>query len=180
MPPPERQLVVGLVGAPHGVRGELRVKSYTADPLAIGDYGPLYLPDGRPLDLVDGRALKDDMLVLQFRDITDRNSAQTLTGKPLVVDRKNLPETDGDDEFYHADLIGVAVEDEDGQPIGWVHEIHNYGAGDLLVITPDRGGGTLLVPFSKEAVPVLDIKSGRIGIVRAFLAGPEKPVEPET
>lgn len=180
MPPPERQLVVGLIGAPHGVRGQLRVKSYTADPLAISDYGPLYLPDGRALDIVDGRPLKDDMLVLQFRDITDRNSAQALTGKIIVVDRNNLPESEDEEEFYHADLIGLGVEDEAGLPVGTVHEIHNYGAGDLLVITPTAGGGTLLVPFSKEAVPVLDVKAGRIGIVRSFLAGPEKPVEPFT
>ncbi len=81
MPPPDRRLVVATIGAPHGVRGECRVKSYTADPLSLGDYGPLFLPDGRALEIIDGRPLKDDMLVVRFKGMSDRDAVQALTAR---------------------------------------------------------------------------------------------------
>ncbi|MGL5447324.1 MAG: ribosome maturation factor RimM [Rhabdaerophilum sp.] len=173
MPPPERQLVVGVIGAPHGVRGEARVKSYTADPLSLGDYGALFLPDGRVLELAGGRPLKDDMLVVRFKGIADRDAIKLLTGQNLIVDRANLPETEDEEEFYHADLIGLRVEDLAGEEIGTVSEVHNHGAGDLLVITPKRGGGTFLLPFTKIAAPLLDMAGRRVVIDTAYLAKPE-------
>lgn len=175
MPPPERRIVVAIIGAPHGVRGECRVKSFTADPLAIDDYGPLFLQDGRPLEIASGRPLKDDMLVVRFQGLADRDAVKALTGETLVVDRDNLPPAEEDDEFYHADLIGLAVEDGEGKAIGTVLEVHNHGAGDLLVIRPVGGAATLLLPFTKIAVPVLDLAGRRMVIDPAFLAGPEKP-----
>lgn len=181
MPPPERRLVVAVIGAPHGVRGEARVKSFTSDPLDIGGYGPLFLPDGRALEIADGRFLKDDMLVVRFSGVSDRDAVKALTGQTLVVDRANLPETEEEDEYYHADLIGLRVEDQAGAEIGRILEIHNHGAGDLLVIAPKEGRATLLLPFSKVAVPVLDLAGRRIVADPAYLAGPEKlRDEPET
>jgi len=179
MPPPERQLVAGVIGAPHGVRGEARVKSFTADPLALGDYGALFLSDGRVLELAGGRALKDDMLVVRFKGIADRDAIKALTGQNLIIDRANLPETEDEDEFYHADLIGLRVEDQAGDVVGAVVEVHNHGAGDLLVIAPKKGGGTLLLPFTKLAAPVLDFAGGRIVIDPAYLARPERSQAPE-
>jgi 16S rRNA processing protein RimM len=178
MPPPERQLVAGVIGAPHGVRGEARVKSFTADPLALGDYGALFLSDGRVLELAGGRALKDDMLVVRFKGIADRDAVKALTGQNLIIDRANLPAMDDEDEFYHADLIGLRVEDQAGEVIGSVAEVHNHGAGDLLVIAPKQGGGTALLPFTKIAAPVLDIAGGKIVIDPAYLARPERSSPP--
>lgn len=179
MPPPERRLIVGVIGAPHGVRGELRVKSFTADPLDLGDYGTLFLADGRVLELAGGRALKDDMLVVRFKGIADRDAAKALTGLNLIIDRAELPQIGDEDEFYHADLIGLVVEDQAGAIIGTVVEVHNHGAGDLLVIAPKRGGGTFLLPFTKIAAPVLDLAGGKIVIDPAFLARPERSSAPE-
>jgi 16S rRNA processing protein RimM len=179
MPPPERQLVVGIIGAPHGVRGEARVKSFTADPLGLGDYGTLFLPDGRVLELVGGRALKDDMLVVRFKGIADRDAIKLLTGQNLIIDRANLPATEEEDEFYHADLIGLRVEDQAGSEIGRVTEVHNHGAGDLLVIAPKTGVGTMLLPFTKIAAPVLDIAGGRVVIDPSFLARTEHSRPPQ-
>lgn len=179
MPPPERQLVVGIIGAPHGVRGEARVKSFTADPLSLGDYGALFLADGRVLELAGGRPLKDDMLVVRFKGIADRDAIKALTGQNLIIDRANLPETEDEEEFYHADLIGLRVDDQAGEVIGTIVEVHNHGAGDLLVIAPKRGGGSMLLPFTKIAVPVLDIAGGCVVIDPAFLAKPERSRPPE-
>lgn len=173
MPPPERQLVVGIIGAPHGVRGEARVKSFTADSLSLGDYGALFLADGRVMELAGGRPLKDDMLVVRFKGIADRDAIKALTGQNLIIDRANLPATEDEEEFYHADLIGLRVEDQAGDVIGTIAEVHNHGAGDLLVIAPKRGGGSMLLPFTKIAAPVLDIAGGRVVIDPTFLAKPE-------
>lgn len=174
MPPPERRLIVGVIGAPHGVRGEARVKSFTADPLSLGDYGPLFLSDGRVLEIIEGRFVKDDMLVVRFAGVADRDAVRLLTGQNLIIDRANLPPPEDETEFYHADLIGLAAKDEFGTDYGTIVEIHNHGAGDLLVIAPPGGGPTALLPFTEAAVPKVEIKAGRILIEPRFLAGPEK------
>lgn len=173
MPPPERRLVVAVIGAPHGVRGECRVKSYTGDPLAIADYGPLFAADGRVFEIDDGRHLKDDMLVVRFAGVTDRDIVAKLTNTELFVDRANLPETEEEDEFYHADLIGLEAVDAAGTLIGTVHNLQNFGAGDILEIRPVVGGAIWLLPFSKAAVPKVDVPGGRIVIDPEFLAKPE-------
>lgn len=173
MPPPERRLVVAVIGAPHGVRGECRVKSYTGDPLAVADYGPLFADDGRVFEIDDGRHLKDDMLVVKFADVSDRDIVAKLTGTELFVDRANLPETGEEDEFYHADLIGLGVEDAAGAPIGTVAMLQNFGAGDILEIRPVAGGATWLLPFTKIAAPRVDLAGGRLVIDPAYLAKPE-------
>ena len=173
LPPPERRLVLCLVGAPHGVRGECRLKSFTADPLAITDYGTLFAADGRTFEIADGRWLKDDMLVVRFEGMTDRDLVAKLTGTELFVDRANLPETEEEDEFYHADLIGLAVVDGEGTLIGTILTLQNFGAGDIIELRPASGGQTWLLPFTKAAVPKVDIAGGRIVIDPAHLAKPE-------
>ena len=173
LPPPERRLVLCVVGAPHGVRGECRLKSFTADPMAITDYGTLFAADGRTFEIDDGRWLKDDMLVVKFEGVTDRDVVAKLTGTELFVDRANLPETEEEDEFYHADLIGLAVVDGEGTPIGTILTLQNFGAGDIIEIRPASGGQTWLLPFTKAAVPKVDIAGGRIVIDPTHLAKPE-------
>lgn len=175
MPPPERRVVLCVIGAPHGVRGECRVKAFTADPLAIGDYGPLFAGDGQAFEIIDGRLVKDDILVVRFKGITDRDIVAKLTHTELFVDREALPPPEDEEEFYHADLIGLAVVDLADAPVGTIHAVHNFGAGDMLEIRPATGGGTWLQPFTKIAVPKVEISARRVTIDPAFLQKPEPP-----
>jgi len=175
MPPPERRVVLCVIGAPHGVRGEARVKAFTADPLAIGDYGPLYAADGRVFEIADGRFVKDDMLVVRLVGITDRDEVAKLTHTELFVDRAMLPPPDDEEEFYHADLIGLPVVDLSGEALGTIHAVHDFGAGDMLEIRPLAGGGTWLQPFTKVAVPKVEIAEKRVSIDPEFLQKPEPP-----
>ncbi|WP_284179162.1 ribosome maturation factor RimM [Rhabdaerophilum sp. SD176] len=173
-PAPESRVALAVIGAPHGVRGECRVKAYTADPMAIADYGPLFSEDGRVFEIEQGRFLKDDMLVVKFVGEDDRDRVKALTGLLLYVDRASLPPPDEEDEFYHADLIGLPVYDQAGALVGTVLAMHDFGAGDLMEIRPASGGGTWLQPFTRVATPVVDIPGRRIVIDPAFLAKPER------
>ena len=157
------RVLVGVIGAAHGVRGELRLKSYTEDPLAIAGYGPLETEDGRrALTPSSARLLKDDMLVVRFQEVGDRASAETLTNLRVYVPRARLPAA-ADDEFYHADLVGLRAETAGGASLGLVVAVQNFGAGDLLEIAPETGP-TLLVPFTKAFVPVVDLQHRRIAV----------------
>jgi 16S rRNA processing protein RimM len=155
-------VLIGRIGAPHGIRGEMRVKSFTDDPLALGAYGPLQAADGRQFTVKSARPA-NKMLVVRFAEVADRNAAEALTGVELFVPRSVLPAISDDDEYYFADLIGLAVVDTDDRPVGTVAAIPDFGAGTLLEIAP-QSGDTLFVPFTKAAVPVVDIAGGRIVI----------------
>jgi 16S rRNA processing protein RimM len=159
-----RQVQLGIIGAPHGVKGEVRVKSFTADPMAIGDYGPLSLDDGRTLSIVSARP-QGDMLVVRFDGVTTREQAAALTNRVLHVDRAVLPEIGDEDEFYHADLVGLAVIDESGEEVGKVVGLQDFGAGDILEIRLGSGRSAL-IPFTKAAVPVIDLSGGRVVVDR--------------
>ena len=150
------------IGAPHGVRGELRVKSHTGDPEAIGDYGPLSDDKGRTYTVRTLRYLKDDMLVVAFAEVPDRTAAEKLTRTRLYVDRAALPEPD-DEEFYHADLLGLSVETTAGDVVGTVVAVPNFGADDLLEVARP-GRKSVFVPFTRAVVPTVDIKGRRIVI----------------
>ena len=164
-----RWVLVGVLGAAQGVRGEVRVKSYTAVASAIADYGPLWSEDGRrSFTLTALRPLKDDMLVARIAGLTDRDGAAALTGTKLYINRASLPPPD-EDEFYQIDLVGLLAEDEAGQPLGRVAAVQNFGAGDLLAIAPPVGD-TLLVPFTTAFVPVLDFEAGRLVVAAGALS----------
>ena len=158
------RIVVGRFGAPHGVRGEIRLQSFTADPLAIAAYGPLAGPDGRVYALAAVRRLKDDMLVARVAGVATREAAQALTHVELGVDRAALPPPD-ENEFYIADLVGLDAVDAAGQPIGMIVDVPNYGGGDLVEIRRPGVGETLLLPFTVEVVPSIDIAGRRVTIV---------------
>jgi 16S rRNA processing protein RimM len=132
--------------------------------MAIGDYGPLSLDDGRTLSIVSLRP-QGDMLVVRFDGVTTREQAAALTNRVLHVDRAVLPEIGDEDEFYHADLIGLAVVDETGEEIGKVVGLQDFGAGDILEIRLG-GGRSVLIPFTKAAVPVIDPSGGRVVVDR--------------
>ena len=153
------KLLLAQIGAAHGVRGEVRVKSFTADPLVLANYQPLAAEDGRLFHIERVRPAKE-VLVVKFRGLNDRNAAEALNGVALYADREVLPEAK-EDEFYHVDLIGLLAIDEAGETIGTVVAVHNFGAGDMLDIAPPRGP-SLLVPFTKEAVPTIDLAAGRL------------------
>jgi 16S rRNA processing protein RimM len=155
------RVCLGQIGAAHGVRGEVRLRSFTSDPAAIADYGPIETEDGRVLEIEALRPAKDHF-VARLSGIRDRDAASALTNEKLYVPRERLPQTHDPDEFYHADLIGLAAVDPAGQTLGTVVAIYNFGAGDLIEVRPTRGGPTELVPFDATHVPSVDIAGGRI------------------
>lgn len=159
---------LGVIGAPHGIKGELRVKTFTGDPMALGQYGPLTTEDGMTLTVSSVRPAKT-VIVARFKEIQDRNAAEALNGKALFVEREALPDDLDEEEFYQADLIGLQVQDENGEAVGQVVAVHNFGAGDMLEIRPERGP-SVLIPFTTLAVPEIDFKSGTLSIDRE-LAG---------
>lgn len=158
MPKPENPIQMAVIGAAHGIRGELRVKTFTADPLALGDYGPLYSRDGRAFEVIDIRPA-NTVVIVRFKNVNDRSAAEALAGTELFVDRSALPDDGEEDEFYHADLIGLAVQDETGATIGKVTAVHDFGGGDILEIVHEGRKG-VLIPFTQASVPEIDIRAG--------------------
>ena len=160
---PDRLILIGVFGAPQGVRGEVRVKSLTADPAAIGAYGPLTDQNrGRKFVFESLRRLKGDMLVARVAGVSSREAAEALKGVEIFARRDQLPPP-ADDEFYWDDLIGLEAVDMAGAPLGRVVALMNHGAGDVLEIAPAHGE-TLLLPFTKRVAPRVDFDAGRIVI----------------
>jgi 16S rRNA processing protein RimM len=157
-------ILLGVFGAAHGVRGELRLKSYTADPMAIARYGPLTAEDGRVFELRAARPYKADMLIVSVKGVDDRDAAERLVNLELHAPRQALGST-GEDEFFHADLIGLTAVAEDGASIGRVVALHDFGAGDILEVAPGGGGATRYYPFTKAVVPRIDLGAGRLVLV---------------
>jgi 16S rRNA processing protein RimM len=156
------QICVARIGAAHGVRGAVKLWTFTEDPLAVLRYGPLSTKDGaRRFELTQARETKGH-LVATFKGITTRDEAERLNGIELYVAREKLPATE-DDEYYHADLIGLAAVTATGEPLGEVIAIHNFGAGDIIEIAPPAGT-TIMLPFSSAVVPTVDIAAGRVVI----------------
>ena len=158
------RVCVAQIGAPHGVRGEVRLWTFTADPMAVTRYSPLQSEDGKRAFDIDAVRPAKGHLVARLRGVDTREAAERLTNIKLFVPRERLPQIEAD-EFYHADLVGLRVEDTNGSEIGAVIAVHNFGAGDILEIQPPEGGAMLL-PFTEAAVPEVDIKGGRLVIVR--------------
>ena len=155
---------MGVFGAPQGVRGEIRVKSLTGEPGAIGAYGPLTDKGGtRAFAFESLRPLKDGMLVARLAGVSTREAAETLKNVELFARRDQLPPP-AHDEFYYDDLVGLEAVDAAGSPLGRVVSLMNYGAGDVLEIAPAQGGETLLLPFTKRVAPRIDFDAGRIVI----------------
>jgi 16S rRNA processing protein RimM len=155
------RILVGIFGAPHGVRGELRLKSFTGDPLAIADYKRVTDESGaRVFKIIAARPVKDDMLIVRVEGVNDRTAAEKLTNVSLSIAREDLPPAD-EEEFYHADLIGLRAETRDGAVLGKIAAVLNFGAGDILDVRPDVGE-SLLLPFTKKVVPQVDLAGGRV------------------
>ena len=143
------------LGRAHGVRGEVRLKSFTADPRAIAGYGPFTTDAGSTLAIAGVRPAPGgpaDILIAQVEGVADRNAAEALRGVRLHVPRSRLPQIEAVDEFYRADLVGLRVEDPNGRVVGTVTAVQDFGAGDLLEIKPQDGGDSLLVEIARLRV----------------------------
>ena len=181
MTPRAQRICVAQIGAPHGVRGEVKLWPFTAEPESVRDYGPLESEDGaRRFEIETLRTAKDH-LVVRLKGVNDRDAAERLTNTKLFVPRERLPATEADDEFYHADLVGLAVVDASGNGLGSVAAVHNFGAGDLIEVKPAQSNATVLLPFTEAAVPVVDIAGRRIVVdTVAFAAAAAPAGEPDT
>jgi len=158
------RICVARIGAAHGLRGEVRLNSFTADPMAVTRYGVLSDADGiRTFEIENCRPTKG-ALIARFKGIADRTAAEALCNVDLYVPRERLPPPEPG-EFYHADLIGLAAVGRDGAAIGTIVAVHDFGAGDILEIAPAGGGPTLLLPFNDAVVPEIDIAAGRLVVV---------------
>ena len=155
-------ICVARIGAAHGVRGAVKLWTFTEDPFAVKEYGPLMTRDGaRQFEIASAREAGDH-LVATFKGVANRDDAEKLNGIELYVPRERLPATD-DDEYYHADLIGLAAVNTANEPLGRVTAIHNFGAGDIIEIAPPHGP-TMLLPFTNAVVPTVDLAGGRVVI----------------
>jgi 16S rRNA processing protein RimM len=159
-----KRVCVGRIGAPHGVRGEVKLWPFTADPLAIAQYGELTTADGRRVFEVEALRPAGDCMVARLKGIRDRDAAEALRNIELFVPRDRLPAIESTDEFYYTDLVGLPAFDPSGQALGTILAVHNFGAGDLLELKPAAGGNTVFVPFTEEAVPEVDVSAGRVVI----------------
>jgi 16S rRNA processing protein RimM len=159
------RVCVAQIGAAHGIRGEVRLRAFTEDPMAVACYGLLESEDGTQRFEIETLRPAKGNLVARLAGVNDRNAAERLTNIKLYVPRDRLPPTEDADTFYHADLIGLAAVAPDGSALGTVTAMHNFGAGVLVEITPSDRGETMLVPFSNTAVPTIDIAGGRIVVV---------------
>jgi 16S rRNA processing protein RimM len=155
-------ICIARIGAAHGVRGAVKLWSFTEDPLAVKAYGPLVTKDGaRQFEVTHAREAKGH-LVATLKGIATREDAERLNGLELYIAREKLPATD-EDEYYHADLIGLAAVTPANEPLGRVIAIHNFGAGDIIEIAPPNGA-TMLLPFTNAVVPTVDLANGRVTI----------------
>ena len=141
------------------------MRSFTEDPMAVASYGILESEDGVQQFKIETLRPAKGIFVARLAGVNDRDAAERLTNLKLYVPRYRLPPTQDADTFYYADLIGLAAVTPEGAKLGKVTAIHQFGAGDLVEITPSGGGETMLVPFSDAAVPTIDIAGGRIVVV---------------
>lgn len=158
-------VLLGEFGRAHGLKGEVRLKSFTTEPAAIATYGPLVAEDGRRFTLKSVRPAAGgapDMLVARVEGIDTRDAAEALNRIRLHAPRDRLPPAEHEDEFYAADLVGLRVETAAGETLGRIVAVPNYGGGDLLEIAPAKGGASALLPFTKAFVPVVDLAGRRV------------------
>lgn len=180
---PSDMIILGEIARPHGVRGEVKLRSFTEDPCAIAAYGALTTERGETVRLKNVRAAHDHVIA-RIEGVTDREGAEKLKGRKLQVARDVLPELDDEDETYAADLEGLTVVDQAGAVIGEVVAVQDYGAGDLLEIAVPGARATLLLPFSDDVVveigdETVTIDATEGSIAAAFIKPPTKDEIPE-
>ena len=166
-------LLMGRIGAAHGVRGDVRIQSFTEDPLALAGYGPLSTNrPGLVIEIASARGVLNNGIVARLKGVGSREAAERLNGVELYVDRALLPQPDDEDDFYHADLIGLTAQLEDGTVIGKVAAVPNFGAGDILDVRASNGAESFLFPFTRAVVPQINVAAGYLVIVPPTDADP--------
>lgn len=172
---PTDRIMLARIGAPHGVRGEVRLFVFAQDPRALLDYAPLTDESGtRRFRIASLRPAKEHF-VARLDGVTTREAAEALTHVGLHVARELLPPPDDEDDFYHADLIGLAAVTVEGTPFGTVVAVHDFGAGDILEVAPVEKGKTVMLPFTKAVVPKVDVKGGTVTVDPAEWVKDEVP-----
>ncbi len=161
----DRLIAVGRVAGAFGVRGEVRIAAFTEEPLALARFRELKRQDGSPALVITTAREAKGGVICRCEGVETKEQADALRGLRLFIPRDALPEPD-EDEFYLADLIGLAVVDPAGAPVGKVKSVQDFGAGDILEIIPEEGGATWYLPFTREAVPQVNIAEGRIVAIR--------------
>lgn len=159
-----RRFLLGSIGAAHSMHGEVVLQSFTKDPKDIAAYGPLTDETGRRTMEIISIRVAGKGIIARLKGVNDRTAAEGLRGTALYVDRDKMPVPKPED-FYHADLVGLKAIAPDGKVIGEVIDVPNYGGGDLIEIRPDAGGETILVAFTKDYVPVVDVAGGRLEVI---------------
>jgi 16S rRNA processing protein RimM len=170
--PREQRVCLGVIVAPHGVRGLVKIKSFTAEPEALAAYGPLHDEAGTRTFEIALAGRTKDLLLGRVVGVADRDAAEALKGTRLYIERAALPEPEEADTYYHADLVGLRVEDGAGQCLGWVAAVHNFGAGDLIEVER-RDGTSDLLAFTRAVVPVVDVPGGRLVVRPPDAVAPE-------
>lgn len=158
-------VLMAQIGAPHGIKGEVRVKPFGDDPLSLGDYGSLYTEDGRKFKIMRMRPAKN-VLVVKFKGVNFRDEAEALNGTQLFIDRSMLPDDTEEDEFYVTDMIGCKVINEAGDEIGSVIAVPNFGAGDLVEIQMSGSSQTVLIEFTRKNIPTVNLENQQITLLR--------------
>ena len=158
----DSRICVGVIVGAHGVRGLVRVKSFTEKPADIAAYGPLGDADGACQYVLDVTGSAKGVLLARIDGIADRNAAEAMKGRELFINRDALPQAD-EEEFYHADLIGLPAVLSDGSAFGTIRALHEFGAGDMIEISLE-GGGVSVLPFTSAVVLEIDLESGRITV----------------
>ena len=158
----DNRVCVGVITGAHGLLGIVRIKSFTMDPRQVAGYGPVSDTTGSRQFCLTLTGDAKGVLLVRIEGVKDRDGAQALAGTELFVDRRLLPAT-AEDEYYYADLVGLAAKILGGEPYGTVHAVHNFGAGDVLEI--ERVAGThIMLPFNRETVPEVDLEAGLLTI----------------
>ncbi|MFZ1989616.1 MAG: ribosome maturation factor RimM [Alphaproteobacteria bacterium] len=156
-------ILVGAFGSAVGLKGEVRLASFTETPEAIADFKPLLAEDGRAFEIQSVRP-QTKGLVARVKGVTTRESAEKLRGLALYIPRDALPAPENEDEFYHADLVGLSAVLVSGETLGEVVTVQNFGAGDLLEIKLASEPRTVFVPFTNEIVPEVDLAARKLTI----------------
>ena len=155
---------VARIGAAHGIRGEVRLWPFTEDPMDVASYGELESEDGARRFIIETLRPAKDFLVARLAGVADRDAAEKLTNLELFVPRERLPTIEDEDTWYHADLVGLAAVTAEGVTLGTVTAIHNFGAGDIIEITPAEGA-VLMLTFTEASVPKVDLEARHIVVV---------------
>ena len=169
------RVLLGVIAGAHGLHGQVRIRSFTAKPDDVAAYGPLWDAEGAHRFALRITGRSGGALIGSIEGVESRDRAEGLKGTERYVARETLPELAGD-EFYHADLVGLKVEYENGATLGIVKTVHDHGAGTYIEVAPGEGRETYMLPFTRAGVPMVDLATGRLVVTLPANASNDEPV----